>query len=324
MLQRYQKDFLLLQSHKSENTKKNYRLDLDLFSRFLLLDSGVKRLDDLRDEFAIKYVNFLSEKVSADNSRRRKLQTVRLFFDHLVYQEIIPENPFKKIKPAPKMLLKPECHSVDNVKKIFDLLENDLKAAESDYQELLAWRNIVIVLCIMKGATNVSVLEKLDLSAIIYTNDGAIRLMMTHKKRVESYTVPLHSIPLRPFKRYFSLRKKYFKLNSITGTELFFSGNQFQVLSTGLSSRGMELFFKKVSNAIGEIVTAKSLRQTCLFMWLSEGVPSESIKEWMGVAPSYDLNLYLEAIEEILVAQSCNAFFKDLHLLYRFAGKGVR
>ncbi|MBT3585642.1 MAG: hypothetical protein HN509_12120, partial [Halobacteriovoraceae bacterium] len=41
-------------------------------------------------------------------------------------------------------------------------------------------------------------------------------------------------------------------------------------------------------------LTPKSLRQACIFKWLQQGEKEGTIKEWMGVAPSYSLKLYKE------------------------------
>ncbi len=41
-------------------------------------------------------------------------------------------------------------------------------------------------------------------------------------------------------------------------------------------------------------LTPKSLRQACIFKWIQQERNTSLIKEWLGLAPSYDLKLYLE------------------------------
>ena len=45
-------------------------------------------------------------------------------------------------------------------------------------------------------------------------------------------------------------------------------------------------------------MTAKSLRQSCIFKWLIKGEPQSTIKEWMGVQPQYSLRPYVEELEK--------------------------
>jgi hypothetical protein len=45
-------------------------------------------------------------------------------------------------------------------------------------------------------------------------------------------------------------------------------------------------------------MTAKSLRQSCIFKWLNQNINHASIKEWLGVTPSYSLELYLEELKK--------------------------
>ena len=40
--------------------------------------------------------------------------------------------------------------------------------------------------------------------------------------------------------------------------------------------------------------TAKSLRQACIFKWLKKKHKDSQIKEWLGLAPSYNLKMYKE------------------------------
>jgi hypothetical protein len=55
-------------------------------------------------------------------------------------------------------------------------------------------------------------------------------------------------------------------------------------------------------------MTAKSLRQACIFKWLNMNIPHTTMKEWMGVTPSYSLDLYLEELKK----DPSGKVFKDL------------
>ena len=69
-------------------------------------------------------------------------------------------------------------------------------------------------------------------------------------------------------------------------------------MAGGLSPRGTELFFEDLRKDVKSDMTAKSLRQSCIFKWLNQNINHTTIKEWLGVAPSYSLELYLEELKQ--------------------------
>jgi hypothetical protein len=80
--------------------------------------------------------------------------------------------------------------------------------------------------------------------------------------------------------------------------ELLFNANPYKILSGGLSPRGTELFFEDLRKELKTDMTAKSLRQACVFKWLNMNIPHTTMKEWLGVTPSYSLELYLEELKK--------------------------
>ena len=70
---------------------------------------------------------------------------------------------------------------------------------------------------------------------------------------------------------------------------LLFNANPYRILKGGLSARGIEVIFKDLKKTIDIETTAKSLRQACIFKWLTYDVPESRIKEWMSVQPKYSL-----------------------------------
>ena len=81
---------------------------------------------------------------------------------------------------------------------------------------------------------------------------------------------------------------------------MFFNANPYRILKGGLSARGIEVLFKEFSKKLETPMTARSLRQACIFKWMAKDIPQARIKEWMGVRPSYDLKEYIKLREENL------------------------
>jgi len=115
--------------------------------------------------------------------------------------------------------------------------------------------------------------------------------MVSHPKR-DPYTVALPEGFNDIFPIYQNLLARQKDKDQIDFTQLLFNSNPYRILAGGLSPRGIEVLFKEFGKQINEKVTAKNLRQSCIFKWLIQEKPQSSIKEWMGVQPQYSLKPY--------------------------------
>src|SRR5690606_38278735 len=97
---------------------------------------------------------------------------------------------------------------------------------------------------------------------------------------------------------YIELLETQKQKDGIDFDDLLFNANPFTILSGKISARGLEIVYQEISRKIGDKVTAKSLRQACIFKWILQGHPHSSIKEWMGVQPIYSLKPYLDLLQE--------------------------
>jgi hypothetical protein len=82
--------------------------------------------------------------------------------------------------------------------------------------------------------------------------------------------------------------------SNIKFDSVLFNANPYRILSGGLSSRGIEIIFEEFRKKLMINCTAKSLRQACIFKWLKQKHKDSQIKEWLGLAPSYNLKMYKE------------------------------
>ena len=76
---------------------------------------------------------------------------------------------------------------------------------------------------------------------------------------------------------------------------------------------GIEIIFKEYSEKLKIELTPRSLRQACIFNWLKDK-NEESIKEWMGVAPSYCLKQFKEHLPKHIYSDFS---LKKMKLLFR-------
>lgn len=279
----------LRESGKSTNTLKNYKTDIECFNKFLIEAKASKHLNEFNFTQVKAYGQFLQDRYQSDNSRRRRLQALRLFFDFLVKKSLFNENPIRKLPSSPKFLDIPRPTPLMDVEKLWNFLCEETKD-DNLMKKLMAQRNQVIFLLVYTGALKVSDISGLKLGSID-NNQISPRVMVIPTKR-DPYTVPLHGLFYIVYNEYMQTLELGKSYSKVEFDHVLFNANPFKILKGGLSPRGLELIFEEFRNKLNIQVTPKSLRQAGIFNWLTQGHNDSLIKDWMGVAPSYSLKLY--------------------------------
>lgn len=279
---------------KSFNTVKNYKADLNCFNEFLANKQKSLKFKSFTTTQVNEYSQYLEEKYGSPNSIRRRVQALRLFFDFLILKGSFPENPLKKMPVAPKVLDLPRPTPFIQITKFYQALQKDLKEAQTDLAKCVASRNIILFHLIYGSGLKVSDLAKIPFTAVLKEKDG-FRILVQHPKR-DPYSIPLPKLFNRDFKIYRELYLAQMKSEDIEFDELLFNSNPYRMISGGLSPRGTELLFEEWRRKLKLEITAKSLRQSCIFKWLNQKINETTIKEWLGVAPNYTLELYTDLL----------------------------
>lgn len=290
---------------KSFNTVKNYKADLQCFNTFLIDKQQHLKIRSFTSSQVQEYSHYLDNKYDSSNSVRRRVQALRLFFDYLMSQNLFPENPLKKMAVSPKVLDNPEPTPFPEVLKVYNLLKKRVQNTEG-LAQLVNARNVVIFHLIYGAGLKVSDMAKLHFTSILKDQKG-FRVMVEHPKR-DPYSVPLPYSFNPDFQFYKTHYLQFLKKEEMEIEELLFNANPYKILAGGLSPRGTELFFEELRREVKSDITAKSLRQSCIFKWLNQNVSHSTIKEWLGVTPSYSLELYLEELKK----DPSGKVFKDI------------
>lgn len=297
---KYQDEFIqrLSDLGKSFNTIKNYRADLRCFNNFVLEKRPNLTLKEFSTHQAQEYTRFLYEKYQSDNSRRRRVQALRIFFDYLIEQGKFDENPIKKVAVSPKVLEKPTPASYHEIIKLIEKLHFKRQNA-TGMERLLALRNTVLVYFIYGAGLKVSDISKLKKGHILKsTKKDEYRVMVAHPKR-DPYTILLPKAFAAIYQEYCELLERQKGTDNIDFEDILFNANPFKILAGGLSPRGCEVIFKDFSKSLGIKITPRSLRQSCIFKWIVQDHPHGRIKEWMGVRPVYSLKPYLDVMDDV-------------------------
>ncbi len=292
---------------KSQNTLKNYKTDLECFNQFVMKEKGRLDIDDFGLPHILKYGEYLQHKYSSDNSRRRRVQALRRFFDFLVEKEIVSQNPVRKIPTSPKFLDIPRPTPFIDIRTLW---EYQIQESQSDdpMTRVKSLRNQLITLLIFTAGLKVSDLTKLKVHDFQLDKEKP-RVIIKHPKK-DSYSIPLPPLFTSLANLYLQELSAHKQRSKLNFEEVFFNANAHRILSGGLSARGFELIFEEYRKKLMISLTPKSLRQSCIFNWLQKKVPDTTIREWMGVAPSYDLKLYKDHMNQNLYREE---FLTDIY-----------
>lgn len=273
---------------RSGNTLKNYRTDLQCFNQYLRNERNSLNIDDFTIPHIQEYDKYLQKKYSSDNSKRRRVQALRIFFDYMVGQELFDSNPVRKLPTSPKFLDIPRPTPFIDVKTLWEYLLKESQTGNK-MNRLLSTRNQVVMLLIFGGGLKVSDITRLKVEDIFLGDEP--RVLVKPEKR-DPYTVPLPMVFSAIFQEYRNILEREKKIAGLDFDNVLFNANPYQILSGGLSPRGLEIVFEELRKKLMLTLTPKSLRQACIFKWLQKKKNETLIKEWMGVAPSYSLKLY--------------------------------
>ena len=137
---------------KSDNTLKNYKTDMDCFKNYLVEQQGHDSVTSLGLSQVLEYGKYLEQKYSSNNSRRRRVQTLRIFFDFLVEMAIMSSNPVRKIPTSPKFVDIPRPTKFIDIKTLWHYLISPNKTS-GKLMNLIHERNQVIFLLIYNTGT---------------------------------------------------------------------------------------------------------------------------------------------------------------------------
>lgn len=303
-LLQYQKSFLdhIKGLGKSDNSLKCYRLDFNCLNEFIKINIPKHHQNVLFDQTITKeFEHYLGKKYPNINSIRRKLQTMRIFFDFLVENNVVQTNPIKQIQSSPKVLYPPTLHKMSDLEQVQLFLVYKIKNSSSSKEIIQNYRNYILFLIIYHAGLSVTQLSDLKKEHFLNINsaDDDFRILITENKKRDPYSIPMPATFKKNILHYFELLNKEMVRDDYFFDHVFFNSNAYRLISAGISARGLEDIFHKMCESLklDPIMTPKSLRQTAALHWLASNTPSSTVKEWLGVAPSYSMTLYYQVIE---------------------------
>ena len=154
---------------------KAYAIDLEQFKQQIAIENAPVKTDILA------YIAYLHKNYKP-RTVKRKIASIRAFLNYLEFEEIISENPMKKIKTKfqePQVL--PRTISLTVIESILVVVYQEMKQAQTAYAFSSALRNTAMIELLFATGLRVSELCSLNIDHIDLSN-GNIRIMGKGKK----------------------------------------------------------------------------------------------------------------------------------------------
>lgn len=239
---------LLVNEGKSKNTVFNYQRDI--IELFEYLDKDV---NEIKKQDIDKFIVYLNKKGNSVSSRSRKISAIKSFFNYLEDNEIISNNPAKKIKKPKLPKKQPKYLTVEEAYRLLDVIFDN--------------RDKAIVLLFLNTGLRLSELINIDITDI---KDDI--LIVEGKGNKERY-IPLTTACINSINKYLEERPS-------TEEKALFLSNR----GKRINERTIQKMIKKYIRRAGldENYSVHTLRHSWATIMLEQGASIRDIQEMLG------------------------------------------
>jgi integrase/recombinase XerD len=274
----------------SPKTLKAYRIDLRQFDEFLERDNAGTRIDEVDKHTLRKYIKH----VSAGNKPKtikRKLATLKAFFNHLDFDDTIVANPFRKIrisikegKNLPRTI--PRSDIAHLFRTVYRLKQNT--SVGSSYAHRTLVRDIAVLELLFSAGVRVAELCSLRADNVDLQR-GSVKIM---GKGSRERIIPLCGDEIvQALSKYEALHK-----DDIEKSLFFFVNRDGQ----RLSEQSVRLMIRKHTTKadITDRITPHMFRHSVATQLLENGVDIRYIQTFLGHSSITTTQIYAQVTEE--------------------------
>lgn len=256
-------------------TLKAYRIDLKQYFMFVLSESPEK-------EEIERYITYLHKKYK-QKTVKRKIASIKAFYNFLESEEYISENPFRKIRVKFKeTVILPRIIPREEIEKLLNSMYLRIKTETSEERKYQL-RDIAVVEVFF--ATGARVYEVSNIKAdCVDLNSGSIRIMGKGGK--ERYIQIVNPSVLKLLNEYYNKNK-----SMILQSGYFFvnrKGNRF-------SEQSMRIMLKKYTKKAGikRNITPHMFRHSFATYLIEEGVDISCVQQILGHSSIKTTQIYI-------------------------------
>ena len=266
----------------SAKSIKAYMVDLEQFMRYTASVS-IPGKSDISAYIAHLHRTCLPRTV------KRKIASIRAFLNYLEFEEIIPENPMKKIKmkfQEPRML--PRIIPLAIIERVLCIAYQELKQAQTAYAASAALRNTAIIELLFATGLRVSELCSLNAEYIDLGNGSVLITGKGAKERMLQIGNP----------EVLSILRRYAEENAerIRETGCFFVNR----LASRISEQSVRFLLKRLCAKadVGQNITPHMFRHSFATLLLEEDVDIRYIQRMLGHSSIQTTQIYTQVTAE--------------------------
>ena len=218
------------------------------------------------------YIEFLTKSNIKSNTLRRKIASLKVFYNYLKFQDIIDENPFNQLRfQFRKEKILPKTIPYDILKSVYSYSEQKVIYSKSKYQKQKAERNLLIISLLLSTGIRISELCHIHLKDINFSNRTLHIIGKGKKER----------ILFLGDQTTFSLLKTYINKYCVRPNDYLFTG---QNPLKALSEQSVRLILKKLvkKNNLSITITPHMFRHSFATMLLDKDVDIRYIQQILG------------------------------------------
>ena len=288
-------EMIVIERGLAKNTASSYKNDLDQLNEFCKKKSlNIVKLDEKKlEDYLSKFINQGFEKTSL----ARKISTYTQFFDFLIEEKLIANNPIKNIK-QPKLNSKlPFIISVEDIQSL-------IKNSKQDKSNFGIRLNCMIEIMYASGI-RVSELVTMTLASLYQDKNFIIISGKGNKERL----IPISKDTQDTINNYLKIRKFFFNKNK--EVKWLFPSKQSKVghITRQRFSQLLSLLSDKAGLKIKKISPHK-LRHAFASHLLANGADLRSLQQMLGHEDISTTQIYTHILDERL-----KQIVKDKHPL---------
>jgi len=276
--------YLLVEKGYSDRTKEAYEEDISDFFEFLK-SSGDENYLQIDHRDVRVYLSVLYDKKYSRNTISRKMASLRSFYQFLLKQEIISENPFSYVHLKKKNAKLPRFFYEEEMEALFESVQG---------KEPLRQRDRALLEILYGAGLRVSECAQLQLPAIDWQNE----VLLIHGKGNKDRYVPFGVFAQTAVQDYLAggrkeLMEHFHKSHSF----LFVNRLGDPITSTGIEYALNQLIRR---SSLDSQIHPHMLRHTFATHLLNNGADMRTVQELLGHANLSTTQIYAHVTKESL------------------------
>jgi len=269
--------YLNVERGLSENTLSSYKRDLSFFKQFLTQDQDIESWPRVHRNHVMKYLLHLKEKGRAPSTVTRNLAAIRSFFQFLLQEGSLTEDPSTDLESPKQDKKLPEILTTTEVDKLLK---------QPNLTDVKGKRDKAMLELIYATGMRVTELISLNVEHVDIKNGYILCRGKGDKERI----VPLGKIAIYCISDYLAKSRPLLR-KSMTEPALFLNHH-----GRRLTRQGFWKILKKYAEKIGidKRITPHTLRHSFATHLLENGADLRSVQEMLGHSDISTTQIYTQ------------------------------